>query len=538
MKGIPPTTIYSTTSGNMPTEDLEQVPSSDGIAKENEAKQSVIAGSDKDRNLPVSKNADQILLSPSSGLEELEHEIELQRQLVEKTLETHIIDRSTGEILNESTKSLAAVEEELLLQQKVVEKALGTIAIESQRKIDSLSSTNNEMRESESEFTVDSAYIEEKKDETVASTSLGGILLTGSWQEATSIADIGEAICGVSSMVSADNGCCISGQEALDSVLDEQNWFLPAATEKISAQEDQEREDSNNSTPTPDEASPVSTTDDIVKPNRHASPTSKTCETLNASTSTPNIESSKTQKVPDTLISNSSTEPPAMEKNSNSKGGSTKQRSVSEREVDTPSPSEQTVHDNEDELSVEENTILPSDAAFEGKSAIYVKDDDFGWVPAFLLECKVKTAIVCIALDQDWRKSTVGRFRIKKKRSNKQGDKSKPSKLKKKELERIVETYKVPAKAVRAVPWKEYKDGVLPVQNPEVSKGDLVDLVHLHEASILFNLKERHYKSMPYTRVGDIMIAMNPYVWIDDLYTTDTQEEYTNSLIWKGKKDS
>jgi hypothetical protein len=54
----------------------------------------------------------------------------------------------------------------------------------------------------------------------------------------------------------------------------------------------------------------------------------------------------------------------------------------------------------------------------------------------------------------------------------------------------------------------------------------MADLAHLHEAAILYNLKRRHFDGNPYTRVGDIMVALNPFQWIDGLYSEEKQLFY------------
>ncbi|KAI9916611.1 hypothetical protein PsorP6_018073 [Peronosclerospora sorghi] len=54
---------------------------------------------------------------------------------------------------------------------------------------------------------------------------------------------------------------------------------------------------------------------------------------------------------------------------------------------------------------------------------------------------------------------------------------------------------------------------------------DMVSLNYLHEPAILFNLKHRFLKGIPYTYTGAICIAVNPYKWLD-LYTKERQEQY------------
>ena len=55
----------------------------------------------------------------------------------------------------------------------------------------------------------------------------------------------------------------------------------------------------------------------------------------------------------------------------------------------------------------------------------------------------------------------------------------------------------------------------LPLQNvysnPESGVDDMTSLNYLHEASILDNLKRRFASNWPYTNVGSISIAVNPY---------------------------
>ena len=46
-------------------------------------------------------------------------------------------------------------------------------------------------------------------------------------------------------------------------------------------------------------------------------------------------------------------------------------------------------------------------------------------------------------------------------------------------------------------------------------------------------MKARHVKSLPYTRTGDIVIAVNPYQWLNDLYTEQKRKHYSNKLVWE-----
>lgn len=87
------------------------------------------------------------------------------------------------------------------------------------------------------------------------------------------------------------------------------------------------------------------------------------------------------------------------------------------------------------------------------------------------------------------------------------------------------------------VPLKEYNRGVLPMQNVNASGAlqsypDMVNLPFLHEAGLLYNLKERHGSGKPYTRTGDIVIAVNPFQWFTELYTEAVRNRYARVLVW------
>ena len=72
----------------------------------------------------------------------------------------------------------------------------------------------------------------------------------------------------------------------------------------------------------------------------------------------------------------------------------------------------------------------------------------------------------------------------------------------------------------------------LPMQNediPDEGVDDMAKLNFLHEASILDNLRRRFRSSLPYAYTGDILIATNPYHWLD-IYTTELMDEYKEFL--------
>ncbi|GAX24125.1 hypothetical protein FisN_9Hh378 [Fistulifera solaris] len=139
---------------------------------------------------------------------------------------------------------------------------------------------------------------------------------------------------------------------------------------------------------------------------------------------------------------------------------------------------------------------------------VYVKDKDLAWLPARLKSQTDKEAVVSIPTYDD--EAAIANDGGKN--ANKWTDK--------------------------VVKLKEYEGGTLPMANVDKAgvltlKEDMVDLPFLHEAAILYNLKERHRQGFPYTRTGDIVIAINPYQWLTHLYTDKMQDQYANKMVWK-----
>ena len=57
------------------------------------------------------------------------------------------------------------------------------------------------------------------------------------------------------------------------------------------------------------------------------------------------------------------------------------------------------------------------------------------------------------------------------------------------------------------------------------------------QAGILYNLKHRHEKGLPYTRTGDIIIAVNPFQWFTEIYTEKVRNRYSRVLVWDKTDD-
>lgn len=45
-------------------------------------------------------------------------------------------------------------------------------------------------------------------------------------------------------------------------------------------------------------------------------------------------------------------------------------------------------------------------------------------------------------------------------------------------------------------------------------------------------MKKRHQTGEPYTRTGDIIIAVNPFQWFTHLYTEEKRQYYSNRIVW------
>lgn len=134
---------------------------------------------------------------------------------------------------------------------------------------------------------------------------------------------------------------------------------------------------------------------------------------------------------------------------------------------------------------------------------VYVQDKTYGWLPGVLI-------------DSDEEKGTA----------------------------RVVCKYpKLAAKSHEVtIKLKDYgKSKSLPLQcldshGSEIVVDDMRDLPYSNEPSILYNLKARYeVEKTPYTRAtSSVMVAINPYEWIEGLYAETTRREYADKIVWKG----
>jgi len=143
------------------------------------------------------------------------------------------------------------------------------------------------------------------------------------------------------------------------------------------------------------------------------------------------------------------------------------------------------------------------------KSAfVFLKDPEYAWIPAKLIRSSGNVADVEIPEYSDEQNTICDGGRSAKKMIDAEVDLS------------------------------DYNLGVLPMQNVDENGRmkvypDMVELPFLHEAAILYNLKKRHLDNFPYTRTGDIIIAVNPFQWFKKIYTEQVRANYANKLVWE-----
>lgn len=156
-------------------------------------------------------------------------------------------------------------------------------------------------------------------------------------------------------------------------------------------------------------------------------------------------------------------------------------------------------------------------------SAVYIADEAYAWLPANVLKADGDEVTVNVSLPKTWHDNTIL---------------SPDSTVD--DLEDALSSSDganvEDGAAIRVVNLKDYPRNELPLQNRKGSLGkrDMADLPFLHEAAILYNLKQRHFDEQPYTRVGEIIVAMNPFMWMNDLYSQKTRDLYAKSLVWEG----
>jgi myosin heavy subunit len=133
---------------------------------------------------------------------------------------------------------------------------------------------------------------------------------------------------------------------------------------------------------------------------------------------------------------------------------------------------------------------------------VYIKDKEFAWLPARILAIDDHVVTVRIELALDWEETTLG------------GESS----------------YDLDGKVVQVSAF-DYCKGVLPRRNQQLCR-DMADLPYLNEAAILYQIKDRHVRQKPYTRVAEIIVAVNPCHFVPNIYSEDEQKKYAIKLVY------
>lgn len=153
---------------------------------------------------------------------------------------------------------------------------------------------------------------------------------------------------------------------------------------------------------------------------------------------------------------------------------------------------------------------------------VYIRDERFEWLPAIILNLELDRALVRIDLPNDWKNTTIV-SNVQASNRNATADR--------------VDGNRGLDKDERWVLLKDYYNHRLPLQNARVCR-DMAELKHLHEAAILYQIKERHCRlDKPYTRVGEIIVAVNPCRWIHSLYSPEQQQFYVEHFTAQRKKN-
>lgn len=79
-------------------------------------------------------------------------------------------------------------------------------------------------------------------------------------------------------------------------------------------------------------------------------------------------------------------------------------------------------------------------------------------------------------------------------------------------------------------------DEIFPAcESNDIDHDDCCELMFLNEATLLDNVRNRYFKDKIYTYVANILIAVNPYKEIKDLYSNSMVKKYKNKSL--GEED-
>ena len=150
----------------------------------------------------------------------------------------------------------------------------------------------------------------------------------------------------------------------------------------------------------------------------------------------------------------------------------------------------------------------------------YLPDGDHVWIPATIRSHDLSSGLLEVEVEHH----PVG------------NKKSKKGQSKKKEIRSIQLGNASLQQTLREAVGADAASDVLqlPLKNPTTNPEGFTDMIalnYLHEPAILYNLKHRFELGLPYTYTGKITIAMNPYRWLGELYSSETKERYASSNV-------
>ena len=187
-------------------------------------------------------------------------------------------------------------------------------------------------------------------------------------------------------------------------------------------------------------------------------------------------------------------------------------------------------HKINNNIGQRKQNVLKKLVSFSGeRTYVYIKNEENGWIPAELIREDSDGGVVIPRpspkakplADNNYaqRMAFENIDQIEDRLENKENNEEMNENIENIELEDItIVSSSFNNDNAELVDLSKYKNSTLPLQDVDsegklITREDLCDISHLHEASILYNLKERFEgeNGVPYTRAGDIIISINPY---------------------------
>ena len=72
---------------------------------------------------------------------------------------------------------------------------------------------------------------------------------------------------------------------------------------------------------------------------------------------------------------------------------------------------------------------------------------------------------------------------------------------------------------------------IISMQELEIPPSDLIKLIHVNRPAILHTLRTRFLRDCIYTSIGSILVALNPFKWIPNLYHEANMVSYNRGEI-------